>query len=242
MTKKETIALRYYTALTEVNGSSFTDADVTYLAKHRPASWLEEKAEEAENKLAAKREADSIKEYFESEEGKKAMEVYKSYAEVLQDELNEAEEAASNTMSDVLKKMFGNDAKVVIWCDQAEIGIADPEGKFRFKFGHSFNVYFKERLDWDREANKCVMRKPVPEINFGTMGSYKPSVDVDYCRYIKMLSEFSNNAELMNLLCTLIANVTSEGKAISKKFEVMRNWKSNPLKTPFPWAEYLNVA
>jgi hypothetical protein len=55
MTKKETIALRYYTALTEANGSSFNDSDVSYLASHRSAAWLEEKATEAEKALEKKR-------------------------------------------------------------------------------------------------------------------------------------------------------------------------------------------
>ena len=243
MTKKETIALRYYTALTEKTGKSFTDADVTYLARHRSTAWLEEKAAEAEKLLKIRRAEVAKKEYLESEEGKSEVAKANALAEMYYEEMEEARNAASQVMTDYIKPIYGENAKVNIYDGRAEIGIRDTESKYDcFKFGHSFNVYFEKKWAYNKETKKGYMKDAEPEINFGTMGSYKPGVDNEYCVYVKMIADFSNNPELMKALTNLISKVSAFRESLGSDLEKIEAWRKDPLNASKPWVEFENVA
>ena len=244
MTKKETIALRYYTALTEKTGKSFTDADVTYLACHRSAAWLEEKAAEAEKLLAIHRAEVAKKEYLESEEGKAGLEKAGLLANIYYDEVHEAQAAASQVATDYVKGIFGENAMVRIQSNGAEVGIRDTESKYpdTFKFGHSFHIYYEKKWSWNRETNKSEWKPAEAEINFGTMGSYKPGKDIEYCNYVKMISEFSNNAELMSVVTSLITDFNKYEETMRPKFKAIEDWRKDPLNNPKPWVEFEKAA
>lgn len=244
MTKKETIALRYYTANTEITGETFSESDVKYLASHRSAAWLEEKAAEAEKKLASHRAELAKKEYLETEEGKDGLEKCSLLANLYYDEVRAAEKAAAQVMIDYLKPMFGEKAFVRISSTGAEVGILDTESKYEgtFKFGHSFRVYYEKRWFWNPETKKSEWKAPEAEINFGTMGSYKPGVDTEYCKYIKMIAEFSNNAELLSVLTNLIKDFNKYEETMSPKFRAIDDWRKDPLNAPKPWVPYFEAA
>ena len=229
MTKKETIALRYYTALTEANGSSFNDSDVSYLASHRSAVWLEEKATEAERTLEKKRAADKKKTYFESEEGKAALETLKNMWENHCDEVLQTDAAAETVIEDYLNAKYErNDIMVKVSGDCLNIGIRKMESDNKeFIFGHDFSVCFN--------LEKYSFHKGKTEINFSTMGSFDPSEDTNYGFRMKLLGDFSTDLSLTDF-CREAIKPCME---VRESYEPLRNaagaWKDDPFNNPKPW-------
>jgi hypothetical protein len=230
MTKKETIALRYYTALTEANGSSFNDSDVSYLASHRSAAWLEEKAAEAEKALEKKRFTDKKKAYFESEEGKAALETLKAMWDDHCEDVKNTEDAAEKVIEDYLNKLYGREDIMAKVCgDHLELGIKNTkETNYKdFKFGHSFTIYFN--------LEKYSFNKNKTEINFSTMGTYEPGVDTDYCFRMKLLGDFSMDLSLCEFCKTAIKDCVKVREDYAPISSATGAWKDDPFNNPKPW-------
>lgn len=229
MTKKETIALRYYTALTEVNGSSFTDSDVSYLASHRSAAWLEEKAAEAEKTLEKKRFADKKKAYFESEEGKAALETLKNMWENHTEDVLQTEAAAETVIEDYLNAKYSrNDIMAQVSGDHLNLGIRKIESdRKEFIFGHDFTVYFN--------LEKYSFHKGKTEINFGTMGCFEPGVDTKYGFRMKLLGDFSTDLSLTDFCREAIKPCMEVRENYAPLSEATGAWKEDPFNNPKPW-------
>ena len=87
MTKKEEIAMRYFIAATELNGTSFNDDDVKDFAKKHTAAWLEDTASYYEKQLEDDRHRRARDEYLTYGDGKKIVDRWNLYYDMLFDDV-----------------------------------------------------------------------------------------------------------------------------------------------------------
>ena len=144
------------------------------------------------------------------------------------EDVDNTEKATEKVIEDYLNTLYRrNDIMAHVCSDHLELGIRDEKDNNRFKFGHSFTIYFNlERYSFNK--NKT-------EINFSTMGTYEPGVDTDYCFRMKLLGDFSTDLSLCEFCKTAIIPCVKVREDYAPISEASGAWKNDPFNNPKPW-------
>lgn len=233
MTKKEEIAMRYFTAATELNGTSFNDSDVKAFAKKHTAVWLEETASYYERQLEDDRRRRARDEYLAHGDGKKIVDRWNLYCDISYDDVTQTFMSSANVLKDYLCDVYGRDDILVTICnDSVIVGIRDEVNTCDFKFGHSFVIYFNMNM-YGLSSDAKV------QINFSTMGYYEPFIDDKYCHMLRMLSDFSNIPVFLETTKVLV-NITHDAvKECAKCRDAYEKWRQDPFNNEVP--DFLNI-
>lgn len=233
MTKKEELAMRYYTAATELNGTSFNDDDVKAFAKRHTAAWLEETASYYEKLLDEDRRKRACDEYLINGDGKKIVDRWNLYCDTTYDDISETYMSSANVLKDYLCDVYGRDDIMVTICDDhVTVGIRDDKDPNNFKFGHSFEINFNMNafgLETDGQVR----------MSFSTMGYYVPLIDDKYCHMLRMLGDFSNNPLFLETTKVLVNITHNAVMECVKRRDAYEKWRQDPFDNEVP--EFLNI-
>ena len=233
MTKKEEIAMRYFIAATEFNGTSFNDDDVKAFAKKHTTAWLEETASYYEKQLEDDRRRRARDEYLTNGDGKKIVDRWNLYYDMLFDDVTQTFVSSANVLKDYLCDVYGrDDIMVTMYADCVTVGIRDDENACVFKFGHSFDIRFNMNT-YGLESDDKV------QMNFPTMGCYEPLIDDKYCHMLRMLSDFSNIPVFLETTKVLVNITYNAVKECAKHRDAYEKWRQDPLNNEVP--EFLNI-
>lgn len=102
-----------------------------------------------------------------------------------------------------------------------EIGLRDPEAKYPdgILFGHSFEFYYS---DWNYKGDTKL------ELNYGTMGSFDPTVNTNRVIYLQGMAAIAGNTELINNLHQAFKQWNKILREQRKNYSILEKELKNP--------------
>ena len=239
MTQKEKLINEYFTLKNqyEVNEGKEVQkfdnfvarGDYYYYSKHYKVYELQEMIANMKASLERQAFEKQKKDYYNTEEGMKIKEELTAQLDAIRDEHDELEKMISKKVDTLITKALGDKFATVFATGyksvKIEVGI--KEGENGLKFGHTFEVAYKENIqyvngEWTKEYDF--------EMNYGTMGSFSLTANEDRVTYLNGMGQFVGNKELQNELQELFIDYITMENVICKRYNKIENQLKNPFE------------
>ena len=195
---------------------------------------LQDKIEAVKNAIEKQTDKIKIREYFETEEGRK----FKTDMETKISNLREIYKSVENSyiekISNLISNFLGNRFTSIVNFNpdscHIEIGLknTDKDRKnFEFEFGHSFNLHYGIRGFYNKETQKYE-REYSLRMNYGTLGEFDAMKDLNRIYYLEGLGKFVADYKIKFNIQTFIKGAISELSKIKLDVKKYDNMLKNP--------------
>lgn len=211
-----------------------TEEEINSFSRAFKVIDLQDKIEAVKNAIEKQAEKIKIKEYFETEEGRKFKNDIETKISNLREIYKSVENSYIEKISNLIGNFLGDKFTSVMYFDSdschIEIGLKNTDNDrkgFTFEFGHSFNVYYGKRVSYNKETKKWEHEYAL-KMNYGTLGEFDVMKDLNRIYYLEGLGKFVADYNIKFSIQTFIKGAISELSKIKLDVEKYDNMLKNP--------------
>lgn len=211
-----------------------SEEDIDSFSREFKVIDLQDKIEAVKNAIEKQTEKIKIKEYFETEEGRKFKNDMETKISNLREIYKSVENSYIEKISNLISNFLGDRFTSIIYFNpdscHIEIGLknTDKDRKgFTFEFGHSFNVYYERRGFFNKETKKWEHEYAL-RMNYGTLGEFDVMNDLNRIYYLEGIGKFVADYNIKFSIQTFIKGAISELSKIKLDVEKYDNMLKNP--------------
>ncbi len=231
MGQKEKLAIEYIELKKEFDGSEFKENlranQIWWLVKEFKVVDLKDKIEAVKSAIKEREKKLKIERYYDTPAGSEKKAELESKKDAKHNEYRELFDNTANKITEFIKSLLGNDWEAVSsmsgYGAHIEVGLKnrDPKRNYAIEFGHDFDIYCNHDLFKENEFSY--------EINYGSLGSFKPTEDNYRVKFLLGLGQFSADNDANIYLKNLLVDTMSTLRKLSKEIDNLTKEIDNPV-------------